>query len=416
MKIHLLHLFWREFRTRKRKMGLITFAICWGTLSILLMMSFGRGLSHTAETSFRGLGENFIIVNGGQTSKDYRGLPKGRRIRLYPEDVDLLKRQIPEIKLISPESDNQLTISYKGKDTNRSVSGVFSCFGTMRNQIAQAGGRFINPDDDYYSRRVAFLGWKVATGLFGTKDPIGATIYINRMPYSIIGLLKEKDQDSSYNGPDAEKVVVPFSTFALVDSQRYVDRIHIQPQNEEQSKLIVERVRQIFGRKYRFSTDDRYAIHVWNTIEDFKEGASIFKGIEIFLTIIGGLTLVIGAVGVTNLMYAIVKERTREIGVKMALGAKRRHIVLQFFLETMFIFVKGTAWGTLLAFNVVNLVRRIPTSHDEFGIQNYFLRPVFSLDILIMFVCIVGVLVFMSGLFPAMRASRLNPVEALRYE
>jgi putative ABC transport system permease protein len=143
---------------------------------------------------------------------------------------------------------------------------------------------------------------------------------------------------------------------------------------------------------------------------------AIFKGIEIFLGIIGALTLLIGAVGVTNLMYAVAKERTKEIGVKLAIGARRRVIIQQFFLETVFVFAKGTFWGFVTAFNVVHLIRLAPINYDSFGIEAYLLRPEFSLQIFVAYTAILGVLCFLSGIFPALRASRANPIESLRYE
>jgi putative ABC transport system permease protein len=182
------------------------------------------------------------------------------------------------------------------------------------------------------------------------------------------------------------------------------------------SRYVETRVKEILGEKYRFDKEDRYALSVFNTIEAGEIAGKVFMGIEIFLGLIGGLTLLIAAVGVTNLMYAVVKERTREIGVKMALGAKRRHIVWQFLLEALFIFLKGTFWGALIAFNIVSLVRLAPMSYEMTSIQSYLLRPDFSTGILVTFVVVMGILVFFSGIFPALRASKMNPVDALRYE
>lgn len=413
MSWQLIKMFGHELSLRRKKTALITFAIAWGTVSILLLMSFGRGLSRSGTRAFKGLSDNIIMVSRGQASKVYQGLPRGRRIHLYPEDVTLLARRIPEI---GAESNNNHPVSYQSRSSVRNVCGVYPNFAGMRSQIPRAGGRFINQDDHDMARRVVFLGWKAAEALFGNEPAVGKTIFIRRSPFTVIGVMKEKQQMGSYNGPDHDMIYIPFTTFSQIDSQRFVDRIHIQPREKSQSLHVERQVRHILGKKYRFAEDDEYALNFWNTIRNNKIMVNIFLGIEVFMSIIGGLTLLIGAVGVTNLMYAIVKERTREIGVKMAIGARRRHIVLQFFLETSLIFSRGMLWGTLISYVIVMGVRRIPVTYENFSMQPFLLRPVFSLDILLIFLFLMGTLVFMSGIFPALRASRQNPIDALRYE
>jgi putative ABC transport system permease protein len=408
--------FWSEYRKRRRRASLITFALFWGTLSILLLMAFGQGMSTQARVAFSGLGEALIMVYGGQTSVAFEGLPKGRTIRVYPEDVDYLKERIPEILRIAPESYNGWPVSANGKEINRTVHGTTADFAVMRTQVPQLGGRFLNVDDERAGRKVAFIGWKVASDLFGAADAVGRTIVVNRVPFTVVGVLQKKIQDSMYNGPDADQVYLPFLAFRQIDNQRYLDQIHIQPREASQSPFIESRVRVLLGRKYRFDPADRYATSFWNTIENFKEGEAIFKGIEVFLGIMGALTLLIGAVGVTNLMYAAAKERTKEIGIKLAIGARRRTIVGQFLLETLFVFAKGTFWGFITAFNIVHLVRLAPLNYDSFGIEAYLLRPEFSLSTFLIYMTILSVLCFLSGIFPALRASRANPIESLRYE
>jgi len=416
MNLTLPRFFWSEYRKRRKKASLITFALFWGTLSILLLMAFGQGMTIQFKVAFSGLGETLIMVYGGQTSLEFEGLPKGRPISLYPEDVDYLKDRIPEILRIAPESYNYLQVSANGKEINRSVHGTTAEFALMRTQVPQLGGRFLNADDVAEGRKVAFIGWKVAGDLFGGGDPVGKQIIINRIPFTVIGVLQKKIQDSMYQGPDADQIYLPFYAYRQIDNRRRINQIHIQPHEAAQSKLIEARVRTLLGRKNRFVPDDRYALSFWNTIEDAKEGMAIFKGIEIFLGIIGALTLLIGAVGVTNLMYAVAKERTKEIGIKLAIGARRRVIVEQFFLETLFVFAKGTFWGFIVAFNIVHLIRLAPINYDSFGIEAYLLRPELSLQIFAAYMAILGVLVFLSGIFPALRASRSNPIESLRYE
>jgi putative ABC transport system permease protein len=416
MNLTLLRFFSNEFRKRRKKAALITFSLFWGSLSILLLLAFGQGMSNQFRISFSGLGQDLIMISGGQTSKLHKGLPKGRRIRLYPGDIQYLKERIPEITLIAPESYNNWPVSANRIEINRTIHGTTAEFAQMRTQIPQMGGRFLNAADVKKGRKVTFIGWKVGTNLFGTENPVGQKIVINRVPFTVIGVLKKKLQDSMYQGPDADQIYLPYSAFTQIDNQLHIDRIHIQPRETRLSPLIEERVQTLLGKKYLFDPTDRYALNIWNTIDDAKEAGAIFKGIEVFLGIMGVLTLLIGAVGVTNLMYAVIRERKQEIGIKMALGAKRGVIIQQFILETLFIFLKGSFWGLVTAFNIIHLIRRVPISYEGFGIEGYLLRPVFSFETFILFLVIVGTLVFMSGIFPAVRASRLNPIDSLRYE
>ena len=257
---------------------MITFALFWGTLSIILLLAFGRGLTSQFRISFSGLGDTLIMVSGGQTSLNFQGLPKGRPVALFPEDVDELAARIPEILRIAPESYSSYQISAGGKEINRTVHGTTAEFAALRSQVARAGGRFFNVDDVKFGRKVAFLGWKAATDLFGAAEPVGRTIVINRIPFIVIGVLNKKLQDSNYNGPDADQIYLPFHSYRQLDNRRRIDRIHIQPRTADQSMLIEERVRAVLGRKDRFDPADRYALGFWNTIESAKDGRGHLQG------------------------------------------------------------------------------------------------------------------------------------------
>ena len=252
MNATLPRFFWSEYRKRHKRAALITFALFWGTLSILLLMAFGQGMSTQFQVAFKGLGETLIMVYGGQTSLPFEGLPKGRPIALYPEDIDYLKDRIPEILRIAPESYNFLPVSANGKEINRTVHGTTAEFGLMRTQVPQMGGRFLNAADAAEGRKVAFIGWKVAADLFGSADPVGKPIVINRIPFTVIGVLQKKIQDSMYNGPDAEQVYLPFHAYQQIDNRRRINQIHIQPREASQSKIIEARVRTPTRSIFRF--------------------------------------------------------------------------------------------------------------------------------------------------------------------
>jgi putative ABC transport system permease protein len=400
-------------------MFLTTAAIVWGTLSIVLLLSFGEGMRRQFMRSLRGLGEGIVIMFGGQTTVPFEGLPKGRPIRLVEEDADLLFARIPDIERISPEYSEWGNSVTHGRNTlTRLVSASLPSFETMRSHYAQAGGRFLNDPDIQGARRVAYLGFDVAEALFGDEDPIGKTIAINEVPFMVIGIMIDKMQMSMYNGPDADKVVIPLSTYRLMRGPKRVNRIIYAPKDPTQHKVVEKKVREALAAKYRFDPNDDRALAFWDVIEQSKGMNMVFVGIEIFLGIIGGLTLVVAGVGIANIMYVSVKQRTQEIGIKMALGAKRRNIVWQFLLEALTITFTGGAIGVVVSLSVIHGMSQIQFDSDTLASSSLelVLRPSFSPEVAIATVSVLGLIGILAGYFPARKASRLDPIESLRYE
>ncbi len=417
MNFTLFKYYFKDFQGNEKKLSLITFAIAWGSLCLLLLMAFGRGMSNQFSKGISGLGKNLLIIGGGQTSITYKGLPEGRRISLIPDDVNLLRESIPEIENVSAENNYYLSVKYKKKLSTKNINGVFNNFMVVRTTYPVWGGRFINDDDNRLKRRVAFLGWKVAKDLFKDENPIGKELLIKGVPFKVIGIMKKKLQMGNYNGFTYNQIYVPFNTVYSMMGRKRVSRIHIQTKSKKLSEIVQKKLRIVLGKKHGFSKDDKRAVWIWDTIKNAEINRKVFLGLEIFLFIVGSFTLFVSAIGVSNLMYALIKQKTREIGVKKALGANKWQIVMQFIFQGALVFFRGVFWGGVIAFNIVGVVRLIPVSYDiSKGMLIYFLRPVFSFNILIVFMFTIGILILTSTLFPALKASKMNVVDALRYE
>jgi putative ABC transport system permease protein len=396
----------RDVRSEKLRTFLTVFGIVWGTVAISLMLAFGTGLHKQMIKTTAGLGDRIVIGWPGLTSVPFQGLGKGRRIRVAEEDVQAVKKNIRGLNAMSSEYMNSLRLDYGTKTMSVDISGVTHVFGDMRNLIPQAGGRFINPIDEREQRRVIFIGDELATNIFGTTDPIGRVVLLNGSPFQIVGVLKAKPQDSSYSGRDKEKGFIPGSTYRAITGEKYIDNMVFQAANSAETEQVIERVRQAFGERLRFDPTDKEALSLWDTTQQFQFFDNFMLAFNAFLGLIGVLTLVVGGIGVSNIMNVVVEERTREIGIKMALGAKQRWILSQFLMETLLVTAFGGAIGFAVAIGVCSI---FPES-----LQEYVGKPEVSPTVAMLTAAALGIVGLVAGYFPAREAAKLDPVVAMK--
>ena len=397
----------QDIRHQKLRTALTLFGITWGTVSVALLVAFGEGLQKHIVKSQHGLGENIVIAFPSRTSLPWHGLGKGRRIRVTLEDIEVLRREVPEAEFAGEFERNSSAFRRERVRLTPEISANGPLFAVLRNIVPAAGGRYVNDVDLDRRRRVVFLGDKLKQDLFGDDEAVGKTLMIDNVPFVVIGVMAKKLQDSSYSGRDQDKAFMPDSTFKGLFSERYVEQFIFLAKDPTATPDVTRRVYEVLARRHNFDPADKEAIGMWDTTESEKFFKIFFGTFRAFLGIIGSFTLIVGGIGVSNIMYVIVEERTREIGVKLAVGAKPRTIQAQFLIETLLL----TGVGGLIGFAVtLGILWVFPL----LGLSEYVGTPEASPVVILVTAVLLGLIGLVAGYFPARRASLLDPVTALK--
>ncbi len=404
------------FRTHKMRMFLTMFGIVWGISSVILLVGLGRGFSADNQKRMKTLGKDLVIVWGGRTSAQAGGLAAGREIRLVIDDARMIRSECYLVKTVSPELRRGVPEVSQFNSANREVVGMWPSYQDFRS-LTVAEGRPVSDEDESEARRVVVLGDAARKQLFSGQPAVGASILIQRVPYTVIGVLQEKKQNSSYSGPDNDYLYAPYSAvardFPPPDKpgivRGYLNDIVFEVGSSEQHEAAVEQVRQTLGRLHHFDPADKDALFVWDTMDGAKLVENIFNVVTIFFACVAIITLCLGGIGVMNIMLVSVTERTREIGTRKALGATKRDILRQFFAESAMLTVVSGVLGLSFGVGTCWAMGAVP-------LPSFVPHPIVSAISIVASILTLSLITVTAGMYPAQRAAEMTPVESLRHE
>jgi putative ABC transport system permease protein len=411
-------LFVDTFRTlwaHKVRTALTMFGIAWGVISITLMVAAGEGLRVGQQQQSDNLGKDLMIVFAGRTSLQVGGARAGRKLFWSDTDPAAIAREAVACRHILPElGQGGLSVRSAHNSASLMVTGSLPPFQEIRS-ITIGEGRFYDWADNAEGRRVAVLGSDARKQLFGSRDALGESVRIGDFPYTVIGVMAFKEQDSSYDGRDVNKIFVPFE--AMVRDfpnkppmpPRSVDQMLATPVSVDEHDRCKSEIRRALGRIYGFHPTDKEAVPVWDTVENVQRFQAMTTGMKYFLGAVGVVTLLLGGLGVMNVMLVAVRERTREIGVRKAVGATRGSILLQFFAETVLIVIFSGGAGMALALGLCAAV-------NSMKMPPFFAGLLATPETSLISAGLLGLIAVGAAMYPAARAASVDPIEALRFE
>jgi putative ABC transport system permease protein len=404
--------------TRNRLRSVLTMmGIVWGLTTVVLLLGYGQSVSAGVLNAFLGIGNNVIMIWEGQTSMQAGGQRAGKRIHFKYEDIEAIREEAPLVRLVSAEWDDPFPYKYGDRVVTVQSKAVQYPYGEMR-KLNVAEGRYFEESDFTEHRHVLVVGPNAAKKVFGNREPVGEFVTINGGSWEVIGLLRLKIQDSSNNGPDNENFFMPFESMGDINDKRDPELIVFQAVMPLQHKAALAQVREVLARRHNFNPRDDKSTPEWDTVDDSKDIQNFGLALQVILGFIGMLTLGVGGIGVMNIMLVSVTERTKEVGLRKAMGARNRDIAWQFLVEALVLTFAAGAVGMVVSVVLAHTIPPMPLYSAMYKTANHegdiFLKT--SSSVMLTAFVILTFVGITAGLWPAWKAAHMEPVEALRHE